>query len=358
MAGTFGYELNPALLSNEEKEEIREQIKTFKKYEMLINEGTYWRLTSPFEDEVAAWMSVSGAKDRALVSVVRLYAEANAAACYVKLKGLESDAVYIEENTGRQYTGAALMNAGIPLPFAVKEYEAYQFSFIRLDEAKKLYDEIKKVCGNLKLSEADTADSASDKRIVISIYGGSGSGKTTIAAALQQYFLNDNTACYVLTGDNYPHRIPMRNDEERLNVYNESGEEGLRGYLGTPKEIDFDRINKELSEFKEGKDIIEIKHMGREDGDISYDETDFTGIKVLILEWTHGGSEYLKGVDIPVFLESSPEETKARRIKRGRDENAASPFICRVVELEQEKLDLQGKNARIVVGKDGKVYEQ
>ena len=47
MAGTFGYELNPALLSDEEKEEIREQIKTFKKYEMLINEGTYWRLTSP-----------------------------------------------------------------------------------------------------------------------------------------------------------------------------------------------------------------------------------------------------------------------------------------------------------------------
>ena len=341
MAGTFGYELNPALLSDEEKEEIREQIKTFKKYEMLINEGTYWRLTSPFEDEVAAWMSVSRAKDRALVSVVRLYAEANAAACYVKLKGLESDAVYIEENTGRQYTGAALMNAGIPLPFATKEYEAYQFSFIRLDEAKKLYDEIKKVCGNLKLSEADTADSSSDKRIVISIYGGSGSGKTTIAAALQQYFLKDNTACYVLTGDNYPHRIPMRNDEERLNVYNESGEDGLRGYLGTPKEIDFDRINKELSEFKEGKDIIEIKHMGRQDGDISYDETDFTGIKVLILEWTHGGSEYLKGVDIPVFLESSPEETKARRIKRGRDENAASPFICRVVELEQEKLTAQ-----------------
>ena len=58
MAGTFGYELNPALLSDEEKEEIREQIKNFKKYEMLINEGTYWRLTSPFEDEVAAWMSV------------------------------------------------------------------------------------------------------------------------------------------------------------------------------------------------------------------------------------------------------------------------------------------------------------
>lgn len=83
----------------------------------------------------------------------------------------------------------------------------------------------------------------------------------------------------MLTGDNYPHRIPMRNDEERLNVYNESGEDGLRGYLGTPKEIDFDRINKELSEFKEGKDIIEIKHMGRQDGDISYDETDLQELR-------------------------------------------------------------------------------
>ena len=44
MAGTFGYELNPALLSDEEKQQIREQIKTYKKYETLINEGTYWRL--------------------------------------------------------------------------------------------------------------------------------------------------------------------------------------------------------------------------------------------------------------------------------------------------------------------------
>ena len=59
-----------------------------------------------------------------------------------------------------------------------------------------------------------------------------------------------------------------------------------------------------------------------------------------------------------VFLESSPEETKERRIRRNRDENAASPFICRVVELEQEKLEVQRKNAGIIVGKDGRVYEQ
>ena len=346
MAGTFGYELNPALLSEEEKQTIREQIQTYKQYERLINEGTYWRLSNPFEDEVSAWMSVSREQDRALVSVVRLVSEANPATVYIRLRGLKPDAVYLEENSGKQYFGAALMAAGIPLPAFTHEYEAYQFSFVELKEAKKLFDKVQQL------------HASGDERVVISIYGGSGSGKTTIATALQQYFLSEGIGCYLLGGDNYPHRIPKRNDEERLRVYEEAGEEGLREYLGTPKEIDFDCINQVLAEFHAGKDTITLRHMGREDGDISSEETDFTGVSVMLVEWTHGGSEYLKGVDIPVFLESSPEETKERRIRRNRDENAASPFICRVVELEQEKLDIQKGHARLVVGKDKEVYEQ
>ncbi len=346
MAGTFGYELNPALLSEEEKQTIREQIQTYRKYERLINEGTYWRLSNPFEDEVSAWMSVSREQDRALVSVVRLVSEANPATVYIRLRGLKPDAVYLEENSGKQYFGAALMAAGIPLPAFTHEYEAYQFSFVELKEAKKLFDKVQQL------------HASGDERVVISIYGGSGSGKTTIATALQQYFLSEGIGCYLLGGDNYPHRIPKRNDEERLRVYEEAGEEGLREYLGTPKEIDFDCINQVLAEFHAGKDTITLRHMGREDGDISSEETDFAGIPVMLVEWTHGGSEYLKGVDIPVFLESSPEETKERRIRRNRDENAASPFICRVVELEQEKLDIQKGHARLVVGKDKEVDEQ
>ena len=346
MAGTFGYELNPALLSEEEKQTIREQIQTYKKYERLINEGTYWRLSNPFEDEVSAWMSVSREQDRALVSVVRLVSEANSTTVYIRLRGLKPDAVYLEENSGKQYFGAALMAAGIPLPAFTHEYEAYQFSFVELKEAKKLFDKVQQL------------HASGDERVVISIYGGSGSGKTTIATALQQYFLSEGIGCYLLGGDNYPHRIPKRNDEERLRVYEEAGEEGLREYLGTPKEIDFDCINQVLAEFHAGKDTITLRHMGRKDGDISSEETDFAGIPVMLVEWTHGGSEYLKGVDIPVFLESSPEETRERRIRRNRDENAASPFICRVVELEQEKLDIQKGHARLVVGKDKEVYEQ
>lgn len=348
MAGTFGYELNPALLSDEEKAQVREQIQTYKKYERLINEGTYWRLSDPIHDEIAAWMSVSKEQDRALVSVVRLMAEANQAAVYVRLRGLKPEAVYLEEYSGKQYSGAALMHTGIVLPFFTHEYEAYQFSFVELTEALHLYEKVGAWC----------EDKQEHERLVISLFGGSGSGKTTIAGALQQYLLNDGIGCFLLGGDDYPHRIPKRNDEERLRIFEESGENGLRDYLGTPQEIDFDRINEVLADFHAGKNTITLRHMGREDGEIFSEETSFEGIRVLIVEWTHGGSEYLEGVDLPVFLESSPEETRERRIRRNRDANAASPFINMVVELEGEKLKRQRNRAKLIVGKDKKVYEQ
>ena len=348
MAGTFGYELNPALLSDEEKQQIREQIASYKKYERLINEGTYWRLSDPIHDEIAAWMSVSKEQDRALVSVVRLMAEANQAAVYVRLRGLKPKAVYLEEYSGKQYSGAALMHTGIVLPFFTHEYEAYQFSFVELTEALHLYEKVGAWC----------EDKQEHERLVISLFGGSGSGKTTIAGALQQYLLNDGIGCFLLGGDDYPHRIPKRNDEERLRIFEESGEDGLRDYLGTPQEIDFDRINEVIADFHAGKNTITLRHMGREDGEIFSEETSFEGIRVLIVEWTHGGSEYLEGVDLPVFLESSPEETRERRIRRNRDANAASPFINMVVELEGEKLKRQRNRAKLIVGKDKKVYEQ
>ena len=230
----------------------------------------------------------------------------------------------------------------------------YEMAVLDVKNLKKIY---RPRFGGNQVQALSCVNFSVEEGEYVAIMGESGSGKTTLATALQQYFLNDGTGCYLLSGDDYPHRIPKRNDEERMRVYKETGEDGLRGYLGTKKEIDFDRINEVLAAFHEGKDTITLRHMGREDGEISSEETDFSGISVLLLEWTHGGSDDLHGVDLSVFLESSPEETKERRIRRNRDENAASPFICRVVELEQEKLEVQRKNAGLIVGKDGRVYE-
>ena len=178
-----------------------------------------------------------------------------------------------------------------------------------------------------------------------------------MAEILQQQFLADGIGCFIVHGDDYPHRIPKCNDQERELIYQKSGETGLNAYLGTPQEIEYDRINQVLEKFHVGDTEIELKKMGREDDEIWYEQTDLTGVQVLLLEWTHGGSEYLNGVDVSVYLDSTPEETKARRIRRGRDENAASAFVQLVLSLEAQKLEQQAKQADLIVGKDGRVYE-
>ena len=132
MSGTFGYELNPALLNAKEKAEIRAQLAQYREYQELIREGDYYRLSNPFQDNFAAWMVVSDDRSKALVSVIRLTAEANPPAAYVTLKGMEEDAFYREKTTGKVYPGAALIEAGILLPAAVSEYEAYQIELERV----------------------------------------------------------------------------------------------------------------------------------------------------------------------------------------------------------------------------------
>lgn len=132
MSGTFGYELNPALLNAKEKAEIRAQLAQYREHQELIREGDYYRLSNPFQDNFAAWMVVSDDRSKALVSVIRLTAEANPPAAYVTLKGMEEDAFYREKTTGKVYPGAALMEAGILLPAAVSEYEAYQIELERV----------------------------------------------------------------------------------------------------------------------------------------------------------------------------------------------------------------------------------
>ena len=126
MAGTFGYELDIEKLTEEEKEEIRNQIADYKKYASLIMNGRYYRLSNPYADETGAWAFVSEDKNEVLLNVVVLEMHGNMTVPYVKLQGLDADAMYQEEESGRVFSGSALMEAGIPIPARFREYPAYQ----------------------------------------------------------------------------------------------------------------------------------------------------------------------------------------------------------------------------------------
>ena len=134
MSGTFGYELNLMKLSEEEKQEIREQIAEYKSYAPIIQNGLYYRLTNPTTEEICAWEFVhtdEKEQSKVLLNIVMQVIHGNMTVNYVKLQGLEETAVYREEKSGKRYTGAALMYGGMPLPIEPGEYQAYQYCFVK-----------------------------------------------------------------------------------------------------------------------------------------------------------------------------------------------------------------------------------
>ena len=242
---------------------------------------------------------------------------------------------------------------------------------------------------------------AKDGKAVIAVCGGSGVGKSE-TASLISYFLNEKgIGAYTMSGDNYPRRIPMYNDAERLRIfrtsgvrglvkaneataehfdklrawqqeetdasadhittdpwmkaYIDAGKEGLTGYLGTTNEIDFDEVTGIVKAFKSGQNKIYLKRMGRTDSELWYEEVDFTNKKVLVIEWTHGNSDNYEGVDIPILLNSTPEETLAHRRARNRDGKTDSAFTSLVLELEQNLLKSQAHKAKIILSKSGEL---
>lgn len=244
------------------------------------------------------------------------------------------------------------------------------------------------------------------KRAVVTVCGGSGVGKSEIATILAGYLRQAEIGAYTLSGDNYPHRIPLYNDAERLRIFNRGGLNGLitsgcytkkiadvlrslqidetdsepklisqypwlkiyqtegrkalKGYLGTPHEQDYSQLSNIIAQFKNGANVIWLKRMGRSAEDVYYDKIDFSNVNVLIIEWTHGNSDYYFGVDIPILLNSTPQETRQHRLERNRDKKIDSSFTSMVLEIEQQILEGQAHKAKIIVSKSGEIlsYQQ
>lgn len=155
MAGSFGYELDLNLLTEEEKEQVRKQIENYHRFEMLIRQGRYYRLTDVWKKrEYAAWEYCRPDGSEALVTVVTLDTQCNPATEYVKLRGLKEDTKYRVEVVGTKtdgtngqhinetpnavepdyFTGAQLVHAGMPIPRMDNEYRAWQMYIKEMQE--------------------------------------------------------------------------------------------------------------------------------------------------------------------------------------------------------------------------------
>lgn len=245
-----------------------------------------------------------------------------------------------------------------------------------------------------------------NRKAVAAVCGGSGVGKSAMASLLSYYLSKVGIGNYILSGDNYPRRIPMYNDAERLRIFREcalkgmikentysrarfeiihkfqtseddanpkhaqeyswyesylrNGMEGLKEYLGTCREIGFEDVESVIHKFRSGEEKIWLKRMGRTDTELWYEQVDFSSIQILLIEWTHGNSDYFDGVDLPILLNSTPQGTLEYRKTRNRDGAIDSPFTTMVLEIEQEMLNAQAHKAKIILSKDGELlnYEQ
>ncbi len=119
MSGNFGYELDLTAFTEEEKDEVRIQIKQYKDLRTFIQSGDMYRLQSPFEGNTTAWQFISEDGKDIFAAYFRILCEVNGGISRMKFTALEADAVYelLGVNGGKRYSGDELMNIGLTVDF-------------------------------------------------------------------------------------------------------------------------------------------------------------------------------------------------------------------------------------------------
>ena len=110
--GAFGYELDLGRLTEEERSQVREQIAFMKEYREVLQFGDFYRLLSPFEGNITAWMVVSPDRRTALAGWYRTLNEVNGPFRRMKLRGLDPALDYTV-NGCSVHGGDELMEVGL-----------------------------------------------------------------------------------------------------------------------------------------------------------------------------------------------------------------------------------------------------
>ncbi|SDD04651.1 alpha-galactosidase [Paenibacillus sp. UNCCL117] len=130
MSGVFGYELDLTLLSEEEREEIREQIIIYKNIRSIVQFGDFYRLISPFEDGgEAAWMFVSPDRSECVVFYFQVWADVQGPLKKLRLKGLDPGRDYQLAGEEKPYGGDHLMQVGVAIPVLKGDYQSVMLHF-------------------------------------------------------------------------------------------------------------------------------------------------------------------------------------------------------------------------------------
>ncbi|KAK5996145.1 Alpha-galactosidase 2 [Cladobotryum mycophilum] len=116
MGGSFGFELNPSAISDEDKAQIPGIIALAEKVNPLVVKGDMWRLNLPEESNWPAALFISEDGSQAVLFYFQIKANINNSWPVLRLQGLDPKATYkIDGN--QTFSGSTLMNIGLQYQF-------------------------------------------------------------------------------------------------------------------------------------------------------------------------------------------------------------------------------------------------
>lgn len=120
MGGSFGFELDPNHLGDEERRTIPQLISLAEMINPVVVQGDLYRIAPDSNRPAALHVSKDG--DRAVLFAFQIRAMLRVDTGAIKLHGLEAEGVY--EIDGVEYDGLTLRNAGLKLKWEPKDYQS------------------------------------------------------------------------------------------------------------------------------------------------------------------------------------------------------------------------------------------
>lgn len=116
MAGSFGLELDPAEMPEDDKAALPGLIALAERVSPIVLNGDMWRLSLPESSNWPAALFIAEDGQQAVLFIFQLAPNINHAWPRIRLQGLDAQALYKLDGNA-VYSGATLMNLGLQVPF-------------------------------------------------------------------------------------------------------------------------------------------------------------------------------------------------------------------------------------------------
>ena len=130
MSGNFGYELDIKKQTPDTLATIKEQVAWYKEHRQLIQFGNFYRLHTPDEQGVCAWLFAND--QEALIVYFHGVAQPAQKLAYLQTTYLNSQALYQNTATNEIFSGDELNHAGILIPRLKSDFASFTLHFKKI----------------------------------------------------------------------------------------------------------------------------------------------------------------------------------------------------------------------------------